>query len=123
MSENNIATILCSAYDSGVSKLLEAALRGAMGYNVISVSNCDEAIPQVPLADLVLSDINNGGYKLADYVSEHFKGLPVVLMSSCNPDTDKIKNAIFLAKPFSLVELEVLLNRIIPQNLKPKQKQ
>lgn len=116
---NPVATILCSVYDRSISALPDIHIKN-MGYRTICVSDSTEAIPHVPRADLVISDINNGGYAVYVYVMGNRHGVNVILINEADKSVNMAApKAAILRKPFTPQELEAIIKANLPEHLKP----
>jgi len=107
MSEKTY-TILCSIYEPTVQALITRVLE-PYGYRFIHVHHGKDAEKHVQEADLVLSDVSNGGYDLLDYVREHKNELPLIFLSGGTPEPERLNGARVLTKPFDLANLEMLV--------------
>lgn len=95
------------------------------GFEVTEADNAESAIPHVPNANLIISDIDQpnsqGGYWLLSYVRENHKSIPVILMSGRPVARERAHGAAaFFQKPFSKSDLEDML-LAMPENLTPTQ--
>jgi CheY-like chemotaxis protein len=120
MSEEIKPTILCSLYNEQVQKLTAEILKGR-GYEIIITPDSERAIPQVPNAQLIISDVSNGGYKLYDHVNQHFPQTKIIYIDGGLMERERTPNAAFIEKPFSYKDLVALVEWYFPQHLKPKQ--
>ena len=119
MGDYKPATILCSAYYDSVRRLIGGMLAGR-GYNVIEVGHAKEAIPHVPSADLVVTDVSNGGKDLYDCVRDQRPGVKVIFIVGIDHFPEGTpEGSIVLQKPFHPAELEALVRDNLPEHLKP----
>ncbi len=95
------------------------------GFEVTEADNAEFAVPHVPNADLIITDIDQpaskGGYWLLKYVQENHKSIPVILMSGRGVEQEKARGAAsFYQKPLGKLELEEMLMSM-PEHLTPPQ--
>ncbi len=118
--DKRVATILCSVYEECLHELLRMLITEKLGYNILLASNTDQAIPHVPKADLVITDIRYGGYKLIGYVKQTRPELNVIAMTGTGHDPKELEGAVdILPKPFNETVLEAIVNKYVPEHLKP----
>lgn len=117
MSEESIIKkpiILCNLYDLMVQRLTEQML-SARNYELIFTRDSTEAIPQVPDAHLVISDVSNGGYKLYEHVIQTKPDIPIIFVDGGLMERERTPTALILDKPFKTKDLVAL----VEQHLKP----
>lgn len=113
-------TVLVSAYDGPVVRLLDMVLKGR-GYDTILTEHADQATPRIPEAQLVISDVSNGVYQLYNEVRKYDPKMPFIVMNGGFFEKEKAPGAIVIEKPFSPKDLAELVNTHFPQHLKPTQ--
>jgi two-component system response regulator PilR (NtrC family) len=112
--------------EAGMRELLEIIL-GGDGYLVTTVSNCEEgkrALETDP-CDVVLTDLRIGsdahaGMRFLEWLQEHGKGTPTIMMTahgSVETAIDAMKRgaADYVLKPFKNDEIKLLVHRALEQ--------
>ena len=92
----------------------------AAGYRVVEARDAEEAVSVLcsgkPI-DVVFSDIkmpgSMDGIGLADWIGQHYPGLPVLLTSGYSPPSLPTACRAFFVKPCSLADLEREIRGII----------
>jgi CheY-like chemotaxis protein len=109
-------------------RLITAYYLREVGYTVVETANAHEALTviasQVPI-DLVFTDVNMpgtmDGESLANWLSTHRPKTPVILTSGANQPSigGNSKNRRFIAKPYSLMEVEKQISELMQQPSDP----
>ena len=112
--------------EAGMRELLEIVL-GSDGYHVTAVTTCEEgkrALEHDP-CDVVLTDLRIGsdaqaGMRFLEWLKEHGKGTPTIMMTahgSVETAIDAMKRgaADYVLKPFKNDEIKLLVHRAIAQ--------
>jgi len=106
-------TILCNLYEPLMHRLTGEMLKEG-NYELIFTRDATEAIPKVSNAQLILSDVSNGGYKLYDYAAQNHPKLPIVFIDGGLMQRERTPAALILEKPYKKIDLitivELLLN-------------
>ncbi len=112
--------------EAGMRELLDIIL-GGDGYHVTTVANCEEgkrALEHEP-CDVVLTDLRIGsdahaGMRFLEWLQEHGKGTPTIMMTahgSVETAIEAMKRgaADYVLKPFKNDEIKLLVHRAIQQ--------
>lgn len=115
MSEEQIIkkpTILCNLYAPQNQRLTEEILK-ARNYELIFTRDATEAIPKVPNAQLIISDVSNGGYELYGHVAKNYPKLPIVFIDGGLMQRERTPNAFILEKPYSPKDLVAIVDTLL----------
>jgi len=105
-------TILCNLYDKQNWRFTEEVLR-MRNYDMIFTRDASDAIPQVPNANLILSDVSNGGYRLYEHVIQTKPDMPIVFIDGGLMERERTPAAVFLDKPFKPKDLVTLVGALL----------
>jgi two-component system response regulator VicR len=129
---NSDIKILIAEDDILMIKILEFILKKE-DYQVTSCKDGLSAIEKIPvlMPDLVITDIKlpfRSGLEIISYSKEHFRSVPVIVVSSLGEEESTVIEAFnlgaddFISKPFNPNELLLRVKRLFAktkQNVKP----
>jgi hypothetical protein len=103
-------------YDSVVSTIVTSIITTRLGYETMFDRTSEEAIVNIPRADVVISDVTGGGYEV--YGAARACNKPIIFLDGGALEIEKVPEAIVVSKPFPASQLEEAVRRCA-ESLKP----
>ena len=107
-------------YDLFVSRFIDSIVTKRLGYTILAKTKAEEAILHIPEADLVISDVTDGGYDV--YNAARAYGKPIIMINGGFLDFERTPEAVVILKPFKISELEAAVRKCA-EGLKPNREQ